>query len=56
MAKHAINGIMNELKSNSGLALIVMDYKMKTLPQGCEEGQAEWFGKKGMSLMGAMVI
>jgi hypothetical protein len=36
--------------------LIVMDHKQKVLPMMFREGQVEYFGKRGMSLLGAMMV
>ena len=36
--------------------IIVLDHKQKILPMKYREGQVEYYGKKGMSLLGAMLI
>jgi hypothetical protein len=36
--------------------LIVIDHKQKVLPMRYREGQVEYFGKKGMSLLGTMIV
>ena len=33
-----------------------IDHKQKVLPMIYREGQVEYFGKKGMSLLGAMLV
>ena len=35
---------------------IWFDHKQKILPMLCREGQIEYFGKRGMSLLGAMLV
>jgi hypothetical protein len=37
-------------------ALLVIDHKQKVLPCSYREGQVEYFGKRGMSLLGAMLV
>lgn len=36
--------------------LLVIDHKQKVMPKKANEGQVEYFGKKGMSLLGAMLV
>lgn len=36
--------------------LIIMDHKQKILSMKYGEGQVEYYGKKGMSLLGSMII
>jgi hypothetical protein len=50
----AIKKIRSELSTHN--ALLVMDHKQKVLPQAYREGQVEYFGKRGMSLLGAMLV
>ena len=45
-----------DLKNDPAHALIALDHKQKTLPQKFREGQVEYFGKKGLSLLGCMVL
>jgi hypothetical protein len=44
------------LKADSSRFLIVMDHKQKVLGMKYREGQVEYFGKKGMSLLGTMQV
>jgi hypothetical protein len=50
----AIKKIRSELSTHN--ALLVIDHKQNVLPQSYEEGQVEYFGKRGMSLLGAMLV
>lgn len=52
----AIQETKAELKRDRSMALIVLDHKQKILPIKFREGQVEYFGKKGMSLLGSMII
>lgn len=50
----AINKVYAELNSNN--ALLVFDHKQKVLPRQHREGQVDYFGKRGMSLIGCMLV
>lgn len=52
----AIAKIKGVVKTDRSCVLIVMDHKQKILPQKYREGQVEYFGKKGMSLLGFMIV
>ena len=45
---------VHQLKSNE--AMIIMDYKQKMLERQYREKMGVYFGKKGISLLGFMVI
>jgi hypothetical protein len=51
----AIKEIMQSLE-DLNLAIIVIDHKQKTLPMKFMEGQGDYFGKNGMSILGIMVV
>ena len=51
----AINKIYKELTIDEN-ALLVFDHKQKVLPRQFREGQVDYFGKRGMSLIGAMFV
>ena len=48
--------IKASLKESNDRVLVVMDHKQKVLPMKFHEGQVEYFGKKGMSLLGFMIV
>lgn len=50
----AINTIYKKLTDDN--ALVVFDHKQKVLPRQFREGQVDYFGKRGMSLIGAMLV
>ena len=50
----AIKTIYQDLTSNR--CLLVFDHKQKVLPRQFREGQVDYFGKRGMSLLGAMFV
>lgn len=52
----AIKETKEKMKVDPNTILIVIDHKQKILPLKYREGQAEYFGKKGMSLLGAMIV
>eukprot|EP00957_Ditylum_brightwellii_P078139 5940772-Ditylum_brightwellii.AAC.1 len=52
----AIGKIKDQLKLDLKQILMVMDHKQKVLPMKYQEGQVEYFGKKGMRLLGFMVV
>ena len=52
----AIDKIKTNLKSNINSVLIVIDHKQKVLQQRYREGQVEYYGKKGMSVLGVMIV
>ena len=47
----AIDKIKTNLESNMNSVLIVIDHKQKVLQQRYREGQVEYYGKKGMSVL-----
>lgn len=54
-SSHQAKQIANEAELVSGdktKIMLVMDHKKKVLPQRYREGQQEFFGKRGMSLLG----
>mmetsp|Transcript_21013 Transcript_21013/g.29472 ORF Transcript_21013/g.29472 Transcript_21013/m.29472 type:complete len:980 (-) Transcript_21013:30-2969(-) len=51
-----INQVKSSLKEDPSTALIVMDHKQKILQMKYREGQVEYYGKKGMSMLGTMVV
>jgi len=54
---NAIQAIKNKwLTADTSRMLIVMDHKQKVLPMKYRKGQVEYFGKKGMSLLGLMLV
>ena len=53
---HAIRKIKQGLRNNPSKALIVTDHKQKILQMKYREGQVEYYGKKGMSLLGTMLV
>ena len=52
----AIDKIKNHLKINPSKVLMVIDHKQKVLQMKYREGQVEYYGKKGMSVLGAMIV
>ena len=44
-----------ELKEKAGTILVILDHKSKTYPQSKQESMSEFFGKNGISGLGAMV-
>ena len=50
---HEIEKMHNNL--GDGQVIVTLDHKQKTLTMKYREGQVEYFGKQGMSLLGAMV-
>lgn len=52
----AIKNIKQRLKTEKNVILVVIDLKQKILPMAYREGQVDYFGKKGMSLLGAMIV
>lgn len=54
---HEINKIKEQwLKGDSRRVLVVVDHKQKVLGMKYRESQVEYFGKKGMSLLGSMEV
>ena len=54
---HAIDIVKESMKnSNGSQILIVMDHKQKVQSMKYREGQVEYYGKKGMSVMGVMLV
>ena len=53
---NAIAKIKDQLKIDPKSVLIVTDHKQKVLLMKFFEGQVEYFGKKGMSLLGFMIL
>ena len=51
-----IDKIKLTLKLGSRTILIILDHKQKVLPMKYREGQVEYFGKKGMSVLGVMIV
>lgn len=51
-----IKEIKKRLKHDPSAILIVIDHKQKVLPQKYREGQVEYYGKKGMSVLGSMEV
>ena len=51
---HAIEKLLSSI-SETTVGLWI-DHKQKILPMIYQEGQLEYFGKKGMSLLGAMLV
>ena len=55
--KHQRSQFLTHIDSlKKGETIIVVDYMMKLLFQRLHEPQKDWFGKKGVSLHGAMFI
>jgi len=53
----AIDGIKNWVNEDPKTrVMIVLDHKQKILNMRYREGQVDYFGKKGMSLLGTMII
>ena len=48
--------LKEEMTKDKSCILIVLDHKQKILPMKYREGQIEYFGKKGMSLLGTMHV
>ena len=46
---------LSRLKYNVGTVVVVLDHKSKTYPCRKNESMSEFFGKKGMSCLGAMI-
>ena len=53
---NAITKIKEELKTNPNHVLVVLDHKQKVLLMKYREGQVEYFGKKGMSILVFMIM
>ena len=53
---NAIAKIKEELISKQDYFLVVMDNKHKVFPMKFCEGRVEYFGRKGISLLGSMII
>ena len=53
---NAIRLIMNELKNNSSSIILVIDHKQKIEPMRYRESQVEYYGKKGMILLGMTTV
>ena len=53
---HAIRNIKQKLRNDPSKVLIVMDHKQKILQMKYREGQVEYYGKKGMSMLGTMIV
>ena len=53
---NAIRLIMNELKNDSSSVILVIGHKQKIEPMRYRETQVKYYGKKGMSLRGMMMI
>ena len=53
---HAIQNIKQKLRNDPSKVLIVMDHKQKILQMKYREGQVEYYGKKGMSMLGTMIV
>ena len=51
-----IDKIKNMLKRSRNKILLVVDHKQKILQMKYREGQIEYYGKKGMSFLGTMVV
>eukprot|EP00957_Ditylum_brightwellii_P007135 542022-Ditylum_brightwellii.AAC.1 len=47
---------MNDLKINTSKVLMVIDHKQKVLQIKYREGQVEYYGEKGLSVLGAMIV
>ena len=47
---------MNELKNDNSSVILVIDHKQKFDTMKYRESQVEYYGKKGMSLLGMMII
>jgi len=55
--KHQRSQFLSQINNlKKGETIIVVDYMMKLLFQRLHEPQKDWFGKKGVSLHGAMFI
>ena len=52
----AINNLENSLKTEHDTIMIVMDHKQIILQMKYWEGQVEYYGKSGMSMLGTMII
>ena len=52
----AIKELKNSLKTNMDTIMVVMDHKQKILQMKYREGQVEYYGKSGMSMLGTMII
>ena len=56
MQLEEIDRLKNESKQDPKKVLIVMDHKQKILQMKYREGQVEYYGKKGMSMLGTMIV
>ena len=53
---NAITLIMNELKNVNSSVILVIDHTQKIESTRYKETQVEYYGKKGMSLLGTTMI
>ena len=44
------------MEDKNSRRLIILDHKQKILSMKYREGQVEYYGKKGMSLLGSMIV
>ena len=44
------------MKKNPDNVLVVLDHKQKVFPTKYREGQVEYFGKKGMYILGFVIV
>eukprot|EP00957_Ditylum_brightwellii_P156099 11881962-Ditylum_brightwellii.AAC.1 len=51
---HEIKKLYQELTNEE--VLVIIDHKQKILSMKYQEGQVEYFGKQGMSLLSAMLV
>ena len=47
---------MNDLKEDKSTVLMIIDHKQKIEPMKYRESQIEYYGKKGMSFIGMIMI
>ena len=52
----AIKKTMNDLKEDKSTVLMIIDHKQKIEPMKYRESQIEYYGKKGMSFIGMIMI
>jgi hypothetical protein len=52
----AIRTIKNNMRVSPSKGLLVIDHKQKVLQMKYREGQVEYYGKKGMSVLGVMIV
>ena len=52
----AIDKIKNDLKINPSKVWMVINHKQKVLQMKYREGQMEYYGKKGMGVLGVMIV